>query len=110
MDTVIPCNGAAQYSPWTPWVNDTGVAQYLTGVIAYAGDSHGNMGVQVACLQILATNGTQRFITCNGLNVRGEVAISPQRIAPGEQIVAQASNACGGGAVWDWAGFLLLAH
>ncbi|WP_148273486.1 hypothetical protein [Stigmatella aurantiaca] len=111
-DQVISCNGTRQQTTWGPWKNTTAANYYLRGAQIYVSSGKPVRSVtDSACLYILDTTGNVRWHQCDGVNVRGRVAVSSvQVVRPGESVAAQAANTCPVGAVWDWVAYMYISR
>jgi hypothetical protein len=112
VDQVINCNGTRQQTTWGPWKNTTASNYYLRGAQIYVSSGKPVRSItDSACLYILDSNGKVRWNQCDGINVRGRVAVSPvQVVRPGESVAAQAANACPLSAVWDWVAYMYISR
>ena len=105
VDAAIYCDGTSKVTASSPWPNTSGRSWTVLGATIYALASP----PQAACLYILNSAAKPRWSSCSLTpgNRRGVFMLpSPQTIAPGETLFAQADFKCAPGGVWDWASYI----
>lgn len=105
VDAAIYCDGTPQVTASSPWPNTSGRNWTVLGATIYALASP----PQAACLYILDSAAKPSWSSCSLTpgNRRGVFMLpSPQTIAPGETLLAQADFKCAPGGVWDWASYI----
>jgi hypothetical protein len=104
-DQSIACNGANQWTTWSPWRNNEGRVWRTEGATIYSVAPAGNQ-VDVACIYVLNTAGLVRWSHCANVNQRGRVSYPQQVIQPGEYLAGQARHRCSAPGLWDWAAYV----
>ena len=116
-DQVFTGNGARQSTNYLPVVNQTGADQYFYGSLIYVATDKGTLSTKQdealddSCIYILAVGGAIRKSYCRTdyPTLRNGIFLTaPERIAPGEAIVAQMAYTAPNGSAWGAVNALLL--
>lgn len=112
MDKTFDCNEQLQTTEWSPWRNETSHDLHMVGASIYAESPSSSTPHRLngaACIYVITADGAAvKYQNCDErFKERGDVSFPLVTIAPGEFVVAQASNSCRTvGSNWDWAAWL----